>query len=375
MSAPPKPWASQNSLYGQSRPILSSHPNQMRPETVRRVVPLTYGIPPPVPPRPATMGTYRPPMVRSNYGYGYTAFSSPYDYSGYPYSGYRNFGMPSVYGYGRRYGTYDDLENRFIQIAEESSRPAFQSIESLVRAFTSVSMMLESTFHATYTSFRAVLDVADNFSRLRQLLVQFFSVFSLLRIIYSYYKRLLYRLGIGKDPTNDLLWQQVVNVIEEKPRQSVWPIFTFLGLMFGGPYIMSKLLRNFQSENDQGKSWDPSKEPGVKVVALYPYEVSSEGELSFAYGECLYVAPDQEQILNSSAVGWLLAANESNCVGYVPSNYVCRPNSTSSSVSGRLHKLQSQHNSENVLVHQNRNTDPLLGKDVTPASGAVAKGE
>lgn len=90
----------------------------MRPEIVRRVPPLvsTYGIPPPVPPRPATMGTYRPPMLRNNYGYGYTAFSSPYDYSGYPYSGYRNFGMSSVYDYGRRYGTFDDLENRYILI-------------------------------------------------------------------------------------------------------------------------------------------------------------------------------------------------------------------------------------------------------------------
>lgn len=379
MSAPQRPWESQNGSYGQTRPVLqSSYPSQIRPEIVRRVPPLVSagGIPPPVPPRPATMGTYRPPVFRSNYGYGYTPFSSPYDYSGYPYSGYRSFGMPSVYGYGRRYGTVDDLENRFIQIAEESSRPAFQSIESLVRAFTSVSMMLESTFHAMYTSFRAVLDVADNFSRLRQLLVQFFSVVSILRFIYSYYKRLLYRLGIGKDPTNDLLWQQAVSDSEtDRPRQSVWPIFTFLGLMFGGPYIMSRLLRNFQSENDQGKNWDPSKDPGIKVIAMYPYEASSEGELSFGYSECLYVAPDQEQGLNGSAVGWLLAANESNCIGYIPRNYVCRSPSLSSSSAlrteepgGLFSKLQNQHNSENVPVHQNIKTNPLSGKPVTPAT-------
>ena len=103
------------------RPTLySSHLNHdSRPEGVRRVPPQisTYGIPPPLPPRPATLASYRPSTFRSNYGYGYTPFSSQYDYSGYPYSGYRNFGMPSVYGYGRRYGITDDmLDNRYVLI-------------------------------------------------------------------------------------------------------------------------------------------------------------------------------------------------------------------------------------------------------------------
>lgn len=40
--------------------------------------------------------------------------------------------------------------HRFIQLAENSSRQAFQSIESIVHAFGSVSMMLESTYHALY---------------------------------------------------------------------------------------------------------------------------------------------------------------------------------------------------------------------------------
>lgn len=47
--------------------------------------------------------------------------------------------------------------SRFIQLAEESSRPAFDSIQSLVNAVGSVAMMLESTFFALTTSFRAIL--------------------------------------------------------------------------------------------------------------------------------------------------------------------------------------------------------------------------
>lgn len=88
--------------------------------------------------------------------------------------------------------------NRFYQLAEENSRPAFQSIESIVRTFASVTMMLESTFHAMQTSFHAVLGVAENFDRLRQLSVQvakYMSALAVIRTIYWFYRRVLYMLG------------------------------------------------------------------------------------------------------------------------------------------------------------------------------------
>lgn len=105
----------------------------------------------------------------------------------------------------------------------------------------------------------------------------------------------------------------------------------------------------------------------MKVIAVYPYEASSEGELSFADGECLYVAPGQEQGLNGSTVGWLLAANDCNCVGYIPRNYICRPTPTSASSTvssasrtgdsiGLFPKLQNQYYAENVPVHQSVKT-------------------
>lgn len=94
---------------------------------------------------------------------------------------------------------------RFLQVAEESSRNAFQSIESLVHAFSSVSMMLESTYHAMYSSFRAVLGVVDNFSRLRQMFSQFISAITILNIIRNFYKRLLHWLGIDNSVCNIIL--------------------------------------------------------------------------------------------------------------------------------------------------------------------------
>ena len=63
-------------------------------------------------------------------------------------------------------------QNRFIQLAEESYLPAFQSIENIVHAFGSVSMMLESTFYAVHSSFQAVLGVAEHLSKMKLQLSQ-----------------------------------------------------------------------------------------------------------------------------------------------------------------------------------------------------------
>lgn len=57
------------------------------------------------------------------------------------------------------FGPYGTGDTAFIQMAEDSSRPAFQSIESIVQAVHSVSMMLESTYSALYrqVSFQFIL--------------------------------------------------------------------------------------------------------------------------------------------------------------------------------------------------------------------------
>lgn len=149
--------------------------------------------------------------MAGGYGGGYGAYGGYGGYGSYgnygSYGGYGGLGSYGLGGYGgyssypgnsmNRYGVPNqhDPETRFIQLAEESSRPAFQSIESLVQAFHSVSMMLDSTFNAVYTSFRAVLGVAENFGRLRSLLGQFFSSIALFRAFIWLYKKVLYLLG------------------------------------------------------------------------------------------------------------------------------------------------------------------------------------
>lgn len=112
-------------------------------------------------------------------GYGnynsYLSYSSPYRS---PYNSFGSFGSHGGYGGIGGYNSYssfsgypgpiaDDHERRFIQFAEEKSRSTFASVENVVRAFNSLAMMVDNTFFAMTSSFRAVLSVAENFGKLR----------------------------------------------------------------------------------------------------------------------------------------------------------------------------------------------------------------
>ncbi|KAI2654322.1 Peroxisomal membrane protein PEX13 [Labeo rohita] len=301
---PPKPWerripgtmtAPLNYRFVKTRLILASiskrgtdfgsvshsGPSVSGPPVLTRVAP-------PVPPRPVQQA-YRPtyssfPSSYSPYGSSIYGGYSPYSYSGY--------GVGGGLGYNR-YNLTDDIPpSRFVQQAEESSRGAFQSIESIVHAFSSVSMMMDATFSAVYNSFRAVLDVANHFSRLRIHFTKVLSAFALVRTLRYLYRRLQRLLGLRQDSEVDDLWadsaaSSIVSASgargtgNEDPRANSvksWPIFLFFAVVLGGPYLIWKLLRSAEGleENEQ--------QPRVR--------------------------------------GWLLASVDGQTTGLVPANYV-----------------------------------------------------
>lgn len=281
------------------------------------------------------------------YGSGYGSYGGYGGYGNYgSYGGYGGLGSYGPGGYGgfssfpgngmNRYGVPNphDPETRFIQLAEESSRPAFQSIESLVQAFHSVSMMLDSTFNAVYTSFRAVLGVAENFGRLRSLLGQFFSSIALFRAFIWLYKKVLYLLGLRQEnPSQDQLWQAAVQAAGEdlatatgRPRSS-WPILMFMGIVFSGPYLIFKLMSSLSTTPEatettpRNASWNPEQAPGTSATAMYGFNAQSEEELSFYTGQRIHIAPLSFQ--RKELQGWLLAQVEGNPqIGLVPFNYL-----------------------------------------------------
>ena len=171
-----------------------------------------------------------------------------------------------------------------MQFAEESTRPAFQSMEAMVRTFSSVTMMLESTFFAMTSSFRAILGVAENMGKLRLILRKMLGSFALVRFVKWLYWKVKYTFGnyffnlyckrffksesiqkyshniLGlrnQDVNSEMLWRETVAEVmngasSEEAGPSSWPIFLFLSILFAMPYLIHKLVNNAKSTEVNG---------------------------------------------------------------------------------------------------------------------------
>lgn len=183
-------------------------------------------------------------------GMGMTGmYSSPYMTGGFGgYSPYSRIGMG--YGMGNNIGN-----NSFVQQAESNAQGAFQSVESVVSAVSSISMMLESTYMALHNSFRAVLGVADQFSRLRVQLSQVAATFAMVRFLRWLYRRLMVLIGLRKAGLPDDAWSYAMKQTTEEaqqhfpgPEKSSWPLVVFMAITFGGPYLIWRMLKNISGE-------------------------------------------------------------------------------------------------------------------------------
>ena len=249
------------------------------PDTGRLIPSTSSGAPPPVAPRPSQqrstlnagyggygMGSsYGSGLGSSMYGGGGGGYGGGYGgggmygggmYGGSMYGGGGGGGYGS-YGMNRMGATEDGYNNTntFVQQAEESSRQAFQSIESIVQAFGSVAMMLESTFYAVYNSFRAVIGVADHFARMKMHFAQIFSAFALIRTVRWVYNKLLVLLRLREAGLPEDLWNKAAEaslgaLVEGDVKggagggRSSWPIIMFLAITLGGPWLIWRLLKS-----------------------------------------------------------------------------------------------------------------------------------
>ncbi|NXK85876.1 PEX13 protein, partial [Formicarius rufipectus] len=319
---PPKPWESRR-LAGTAPSFQSADLGDNL--LTRPGQPTVARIPPPILPRPSqqtgssSLSTFRP-AYSSSFSPGYGSYGSSFYGSYSPYS----------YGYGglgyNRFCADGIPPSRFVQQAEESSRGAFQSIESIVHAFASVSMMMDATFSAVYNSFRAVLDVANHFSRLKIHFTKVFSAFALVRTIRYLYQRLQRLLGLRTGSENEDLWAEsegrVARVgLEDKMGSSAksWPIFLFFAVIMGGPYLIWKLLSTYSDEETVSSNWASGEDDHVVGRAEYDFNALSEEEISFRAGDMLRLAPKEQQ---PKIRGWLLASSDGQTTGLVPANYI-----------------------------------------------------
>lgn len=179
------------------------------------------------------------------------------------YGGYGSYG-----GYGMGMNRFASPLNQsgtssFVGRAEESSRAAFQSIESIVQAFGSVAMMLESTHFAMHNTFLAVLSMADHFSRLRAHLVSALGAFTLFKAIRYVFRKIRALLGFTQNQAlEEELWKNATTAVVssseggdsiKKPRS--WPILLFFAVVLGTPMIIWKLLQSLLNDESNAKDW------------------------------------------------------------------------------------------------------------------------
>ncbi|VDM60383.1 unnamed protein product [Angiostrongylus costaricensis] len=235
------------------------------------------------------------------------------------------YGNGMVGNHGGQHG-YDDSENNFVRLAEESSRKAFQSIESVVNAVSSVAHMLSSTHNAVYSSFRAVIGVVEQLSRLKFQLTKIIFSLSVFKFIQRLWRYLLVFLRLK--PANyasveELAWSAINQpyVLARSGSPIInWPAIMFWMAAIGGPWLIYKAIFQMVQSFEESRKWATGSGAHYTAQALYDFHAANDKELSFMKGEILRVAPKEEQ---PRVRGWLLASSQDgDRVGLVPINYI-----------------------------------------------------
>lgn len=99
--------------------------------------------------------------------------------------------------------------------------------------------------------------------------------------------------------------------------QTNWPLIMFLAVVFGGPWLIWKLLSSINNKDDS--LWMQGKIDHFVAVAEYDFDAVNADELSFRRGQKIIIAPKEYQ---PRIRGWLLGSVDGNTHGMMPANYL-----------------------------------------------------
>lgn len=238
--------------------------------------------------------------------------------------GYNNYygGSPFSSGMGTFGSSYGAASSSFIPSA---ARGPFETVESVVHAVSSISMLLESTYGALISSVRSVFAVGEQLARMKNQMGHLYAALAFTRLI-SWFKE---HFGwiLGRQPTPDLIW---TNAVIDKEKQtkapySQWPLIMYMAFLIGAPYLTWRFVKSTGgaldgSDNDQSQSWMTGDTEYFAAQAEYNFEASRQDELSFQAGDGLKIAPSDLQ--TSGNRGWLLATVDGTKSGLVPANRI-----------------------------------------------------
>lgn len=332
MNPPRKPWENANTNYRNSGRELPQDISGIRGSSFAQGDGSVN--PPPVPNRPNQINSSYQSPFSSGYG---SMFGNPYSNHLY---GSLGMGYPSYGG-----GMYPNggFTNSFASGLENYTQPTFQSAQSIIQAFSSVSMMLESTLFAVQNSVRAIVSVADQFSRLRLHLSA--SLLAILRNIRYYFRKLLILFRVNRPLSNETIWEELSNGYSSTQESRHWPIVLFFAVVLGTPWLMWKLLRLATSTASVNTQWHKGIGEHYLAEVKFPYTAVNEDEITVAPNEIVRLAPKHQQ---PHIRGWLLASN-GDSTGLVPANYVKVLGKNRENTADKVHdapKIQELENSD-----------------------------
>ncbi|EGD75241.1 hypothetical protein PTSG_12504 [Salpingoeca rosetta] len=295
MASPPKPWEVAGSGHAASvAPVLPSPPpsasatatgipNDQQQQQRRQQ---QQALPPPVP----TRGYGGTSGMRFMNGLG---GASPYYNS---YGGYH----PHHARFG--YGSYrDGPDGSLFQQMQEGGRGAFETVERLVFAVSSVAAMLESSYDALYSSFMAVVSVADHMDQLKEQLLSVFKSLVRLRFLKRIIAKLM-RLFRLTPPAFLLEPDTLPTTNGQSGGRFPWPLIVFFALVFGSPLVVYSMMRKQKKD---------SRRP-VRARVAWDYTAQKNDELTIVKDTIVTVYPPK-----SEPEGWVTAEAEDGSKGYV----------------------------------------------------------
>jgi len=261
-------------------------------------------------------------------GYGSGGYGSTLGSYGTPYGGIGGYGSSyGMGGYGSSMGGYPrgpfarpiDPNNPNQELplgaqVEQSTQHAFFILDQIVQSFAGFSHMLESTFHATHSSFMAMVGVAEQFGNLRSYFSQIFSLVH----IYNAVRGLIYRVA-GVRVVEDLTPASFESFKPSGPKKSSRPLWFFISLLLGLPYCVSLLLRRIQHTRSLNPP-PPSPKDTQFARALYDYNPTQPTDLAFRKGQIIAVLSRLEEGQRES--GWWRGRVQDGRVGLFPAGYV-----------------------------------------------------
>ncbi|CAF3374221.1 unnamed protein product [Rotaria socialis] len=331
-----KPWETSVPMSSQPMPTSFDTINSGMLPTIEN--PRTLGVAPPPPPRSIQQQQQQQQLGM----YAPTNYLSPYSLNPYQTGGFYNNYRFSPYG-----AQSNIPVSNFSQLAIDESRSAFSSIESIIQAFRSISMMLESTFTSVYSSFRAVTDVLDNFTRIRSQISAIYPLVLLWRFLKYLYHRLLRLLHLrhATHGSTEETWSAIYNSLQQtttnlneqataSSSSSGLLVALFFLVSFGTPMLMLKFINSIiQKRQGANTHWLEQESNQSRVVATYDYVARNSDELSFTRGTTIYLAPIS---LQSTSSHWFLGTIDHIHTGLIPANYV-QPVRQSTNSSINLH--------------------------------------